>query len=178
MQTNSRIQKKTKLKKDWNNHLETTKTKLSNKKSYIYWFLFSFKSRDIFGTTTFQNQTKLVQIDGSKQNQEKNTTKMFDTITSMPFMYDECLCNGWEPAVGPGTTCNRSSHFQYFWHTRRTRLRVKRGKSKFKKKSHINTLWDCYHEKKTSNGKHKTLQRWRVALPKELRAQGLLARTV
>lgn len=75
MQTNSRIQKKTKLKKDWNNHLETTKTKLSNKKSYIYWFLFSFKSRDIFGTTTFQNQTKLVQIDGSKQNQEKKHDK-------------------------------------------------------------------------------------------------------
>lgn len=37
-------------------------------------------------------------------------------------------------------------------------------------KSHINTLWDCYHEKKFNNSKQVKLQRWTSSFNAENRA--------
>lgn len=90
---------------------------------------------------------------GLKQKiSRKKRQKMFDTITSMPFMYDECLCKrayrqlGWWP---PATDRAISSIFGT-----RTKLRAKKRQFEINK-SHINTLWDCYHEKKLATAKQQ-----------------------
>lgn len=75
---------------------------------------------------------------------------MFDTITSMPFMYDERLY-----AVDH---LQLSAPFPVFLIKGRAKtnpskrtlvdeeLRYARKKANRNRKSHINTLWDCYRE--------------------------------
>lgn len=103
---------------------KTLKIKQKNLTSYCIFF-FQFQIARYFWDHNLSKPNSLYRsLDLKLKIPKKNTTKMFDTITSMPFMYDECLCKcenrqlGWWP---PATDRAISSIFG----TRRTKWRAK-----------------------------------------------------
>lgn len=119
----------------------TTKTlKIKQKNLTSYCFFFQFQIARYFWDHNLSKPNSLyrsldlkLKIPKKKKN-DKNVR--YDNFNA--FYVWRMSMQVWEPAVGLVTTCNRSSHFQYFWH-KKNKVESKNREGKSKLMNHILT---------------------------------------